>query len=146
MLQKPWEVSAAPPAFEINNGVRPLVVLVGGDPAGRLHVSDAAHMVLPYHKALDAAREALNNTIRHAGATKVSLRLAVSHSVLRIDIEDDGRGFDPANADTGNGLANMRRRLDHCGGTCRVESKLGEGTSVVFSFPVSTEPSLCQPP
>ena len=98
------------------------------------------------HNILLAAREALNNTIRHAGAAKVSLRLAVSHSVLRIDIEDDGRGFDPANADTGNGLANMRRRLDHCGGTCRVESKLGEGTSVVFSFPVSTEPSLCQPP
>ena len=40
MLQKPWKVSAAPPAFEINNGVRPLVVLIGGDPAGRLQEGD----------------------------------------------------------------------------------------------------------
>jgi hypothetical protein len=36
LVQKPWEVSAVPPAFELNNGVRPLVILVGGDPAGRL--------------------------------------------------------------------------------------------------------------
>ncbi len=80
-------------------------------------------------------REALHNIIRHAKATTVRFSLALNDGrQLVITIADDGCGFDPGQASGagrvfgGNGLANMRKRMDEIGGTLEIASAPGGGT------------------
>jgi signal transduction histidine kinase len=83
------------------------------------------------------AREALSNVGRHAGATtcRVSLRREGHLAVLEID--DDGRGFDPRAARSdGQGLGNIRDRARALGGEASVESVPGEGTTVRVRIPL----------
>jgi signal transduction histidine kinase len=54
---------------------------------------------------------ALNNAVKHSGAREVWLRLRLDGGTLRLALQDDGRGFDPAAATTGSGLKNMAGRL-----------------------------------
>ncbi len=84
------------------------------------------------------AREALSNVGRHAGATtcRVSLVQRVGRAVLEID--DDGRGFDPAETSTrgGSGLRNLADRAESLGGSMEVESSPDEGTAVRITLPL----------
>lgn len=90
------------------------------------------------HSVFLAAKEALNNTLAHANAKEVHLRLNVEKDRFTLAIEDDGAGFDPATVqDGGNGLDNMRQRLSECGGTCEIVSAPGTGTTVRFTLPLS---------
>jgi len=76
-------------------------------------------------------KEALNNIVKHAGATEVRLTCAVDRSELQIEVRDNGLGFDVSHADpTGNGLSGMHERLRAAGGRCEVVSTPGAGTSV----------------
>ena len=78
-------------------------------------------------------KEALNNVHKHSGATEVWLRIAVHGPVLRIVIQDDGRGFSPSETDSHrNGLKNMRRRAEAAGIRFRLRSSPGQGTRLVF--------------
>lgn len=90
------------------------------------------------HQLFLAYKEALSNVVKHAKATLVHLRFRVEDGVLRVIIEDDGRGFDPAVASgDGDGLLNMRERLAAIGGaTVIVRSETG-GTRVEFSLPLA---------
>ena len=86
-----------------------------------------------------AFKEALNNIIRHAQATEVHLRMEVEAGELRFEIADNGRGFDLASLRPGmDGLAGMQERLRKLGGECRIESKSGCGTQVLFRLPLKT--------
>lgn len=77
-------------------------------------------------------KEALNNIARHAHATRVDIEFVCTPTLLEIHIRDNGRGFDPAMVgDCGNGLVNMRKRMEDIGGNFRIESG-GEGTEVGF--------------
>ena len=81
------------------------------------------------HNLFMAVKEALNNVLKHAGATDVQIGLAVADEVIRLNIADNGRGFEPgAVRPGGNGLANMKQRLDRIGGRLVLESKPGSGT------------------
>jgi signal transduction histidine kinase len=83
------------------------------------------------HNLVLTAREALQNAATHASATEVRVGLQWSGDELQIGISDDGKGFDPARIEVpGNGLANMRRRLQDVGGTLEIISKPGAGTTV----------------
>jgi signal transduction histidine kinase len=64
----------------------------------------------------------------------VSLREA--SGVLTLTVDDDGSGFDPAAADPGAGLANMRDRVESVGGTLAIETTPGRGTVVEARLPV----------
>jgi signal transduction histidine kinase len=55
---------------------------------------------------------------------------------LEIVIADNGKGFDSSVASQGNGLNNLRGRLEKLGGSCIVESHLGEGTNVRIRLPL----------
>lgn len=78
-------------------------------------------------------KEALNNVLKHSGATEVWLRIAVRGPVLRIVIQDDGRGFSVSESDSQrNGLENMRRRAEAAGLRFRLHSAPGHGTRLVF--------------
>ncbi len=96
------------------------------------------------HTLFLAYKEALNNIVRHARATRVTilLRPDESHFVLRVD--DDGCGFDPLEstprAGGGNGLANMRARLQELGGRVEIVTQPGNGTTVTFTIPFRLAP------
>jgi signal transduction histidine kinase len=81
------------------------------------------------------AREALSNVGRHAGAAtcRVSLYRTGDGAVLEVD--DDGRGFDPAQPGAGHGLRNLRERATALGGRAEVTSAPGEGTRVRVTIP-----------
>jgi len=81
-------------------------------------------------------REALSNVGKHAEATtcRVSLRRDGDQAILEID--DDGRGFDPGAPHSGLGLRNLMDRGLAIGGRVTVESKATEGTTVRFAVPI----------
>jgi len=78
------------------------------------------------------AQEALNNSLKHAAATAVTVRIQIEGNLLTIEITDDGRGFDlDAAADTGGiGLSSMQERAEKLNGDLRIVSAPGKGTKV----------------
>lgn len=84
------------------------------------------------HHLLMALKEALNNGLKHSGASEVRVQLTFSDPTLTLTVADNGCGFDPARGPAGNGVANMRRRLEDAGGTCEMKSAIGRGTQIVF--------------
>jgi signal transduction histidine kinase len=83
------------------------------------------------------AREALNNVLKHARATRARVRLRSDGEVIRLMIEDNGKGFDPRKVDreSHHGLQMLLERVEACGGMAAVDSELGLGTRVVAVVP-----------
>jgi signal transduction histidine kinase len=85
-------------------------------------------------------QEALTNAVRHAQADQIVVRLERSGGEVRITVEDDGQGFDPASppADGSDhfGLSIMRARAARIGGKVTVESAPGQGARVVLVCPL----------
>ncbi len=89
------------------------------------------------HNVFLAVKEALNNVLKHSGATEVWLRLQLVDARICLEIEDNGQGFTPATAPTGgNGLRNMKSRLAECGGSAELTSAPGHGVKLRFVFPL----------
>ena len=65
-------------------------------------------------------REGMSNAIRHADCSHVTVVVDLDDTGLRLEISDDGRGFDPAQSWAGNGLSNMRTRLSSLGGSIQI--------------------------
>ena len=78
------------------------------------------------------AREALNNILRHAQASNVAIRLVQNDSLVKLEIQDDGVGFDPSiKSRPGRlGLKGMEEKVSQMGGSLIVSSKPGEGTTI----------------
>lgn len=96
------------------------------------------------HHLFLCGKEALNNVVKHAGATEVVVSLALDAQKLTIVIADNGRGFREGTsvaahgnrAAPGNGLVNLRRRLAEMKGTCEIGPTPGGGTTVSFTLPL----------
>jgi signal transduction histidine kinase len=91
------------------------------------------------HLIFMAAREALNNTVKHAHASLIRLEVGFSEKTLRIIIEDDGRGFATGQhlaPGTHQGMEGMRRRLEEIGGKFTITSRPGGGTRAEFVVPL----------
>ena len=88
------------------------------------------------------AQECFQNIQRHAGATEVDVELSVLDGMVRLRIEDNGVGFDPAAArrSGGLGLASMAERTRLAGGRLTIQSKPGEGTRLTVELPLSGAP------
>jgi len=84
--------------------------------------------------------EGLQNVAKYAEARQVRLRLWTEDSALAFAVEDDGKGFDPATTTRSSGLQNMRDRLEALGGSLRVRSTPGSGTSVNGRVPLRPQP------
>jgi signal transduction histidine kinase len=81
-------------------------------------------------------QEALHNTVKHARASKVELRLDQSNEVVVMEIRDDGRGFDATASFPGHlGLHSMRERVARLGGKFQIESTEGQGTTICIRVP-----------
>jgi PAS domain S-box-containing protein len=88
--------------------------------------------------AFRVVQEALTNVARHAGATRVAIRLWRAGERLFIDVEDDGLGFDQSAAGETLGLSGMYERAGLLGGELRIASSSG-GTTVSLELPLRTE-------
>jgi signal transduction histidine kinase len=89
------------------------------------------------HHVFLAFKEALHNIVKHSGAREVSIFLNTEAAGFTLIIRDDGAGFDPDDVPErpgrGNGLKNLRQRLEKLGGRCEVNSAPGAGTEIKFT-------------
>jgi signal transduction histidine kinase len=93
-------------------------------------------------------QEALNNVRKHAMATKVTLRLELQAATLRLELSDNGQGFDVRSVQSipasysiegdrfHRGLRGMHQRIQESGGTWCISSKQGVGTTIEATFPL----------
>jgi two-component system sensor histidine kinase UhpB len=88
-------------------------------------------------------QEALSNIMKHAKATaaEVTLVLDAANEVLRIEVEDNGGGFDPTRNSEGIGIIGMRERVYALHGTIAVRSAPQRGTTVAIALPLSVPPA-----
>ena len=106
---------------------------------------DAAEVNVPIPPAIAAAlyrvaQEALRNAARHANASRVDIRLRQDGGTAMLEIEDDGVGFDVAQAEKrrpGMGMFSMRERVGLVNGRLTVNSVRGRGTSIVAIVPLT---------
>jgi len=100
------------------------------------------------HQLFLAAKEAINNILKHASASRARITMRVESDSFVLIIADDGCGFDPARAPDraggGNGLANMRDRLRLIHGSVMFQSGPAAGTTITFVVPIG--PSGAEPP
>jgi ligand-binding sensor domain-containing protein/signal transduction histidine kinase len=99
------------------------------------------------HNLFLAVKEAINNTAKHAGATRVLIKIVIGAKALEILVSDDGGGFkiDPpidglpgaAKRIGHHGLVNMQERLKTIHGRCEIQSKEGQGTDIHFVIPLN---------
>jgi signal transduction histidine kinase len=86
------------------------------------------------------AQEAVTNVVRHAHASTVSVNVSVDDRLARVEIVDDGTGFDPSSRTIRSrhlGLTSMRERAQAAGGTWTISSSPGAGTRVEVEVPLA---------
>ncbi|HQL50858.1 MAG TPA: two-component regulator propeller domain-containing protein [Kiritimatiellia bacterium] len=93
------------------------------------------------HQMFLAVKEGLNNVLKHANAPQVTITIIMlSGGRLRVEVKDEGRGFDLAEAgEVGEGIRNMHERMKAVGGLLLIQSARGTGTHLVFEMPVDKE-------
>jgi signal transduction histidine kinase len=112
-----------------------VVTVVEVDPQAAAAVADVAAEVV------QLAREALSNVSRHAQATTCRVSLFEEDARVVVEVDDDGRGFDPAKVRAGGqGLGNLRSRALAIGGQVTIDSHQGEGTRVRVELPRPSPP------
>ena len=88
-------------------------------------------------EALQVAREAISNSLRHGGASFVTVRVHQSDREIGLLVQDNGVGFDSARHEgPGHGLGNMQKRARRVGASVRIESQPGNGTRVILTLPL----------
>jgi len=82
-------------------------------------------------------KEMLHNVVKHAQADNVKIAIAAEHKQLCVEVEDDGRGFNPDQTESsGMGLKNMQNRAGDINGILKIRSKPGEGTRLSLKVPI----------
>jgi signal transduction histidine kinase len=81
-------------------------------------------------------QEAIHNAGRHSGASEATVHVELADpGRLRVSVQDNGRGFNPAE-ETGLGILGMKERVARLGGSLRLESSPGRGSAVSFDLPL----------
>jgi signal transduction histidine kinase len=132
---------------ELSRGVHPAILSEGGlGPALRALARRCSVPVQPQLgmegrlpervevAAYYVVAEALTNVAKHANASLVQVEVAIDDGLVRLGVRDDGvGGADPAR---GSGLVGLKDRVAATGGTLRVQSHPGRGTSLVVELPI----------
>jgi signal transduction histidine kinase len=137
---------------ELSQGIHPRVLSESGVAAALraaaalsptpVHLTDATSGRAPADveaAAYFSCLEAVQNAVKHAGATAVHVHLAGDADGWTFSVADDGRGFDPSAVVEGSGLEHMRDRVETAGGSLTVTSAPGAGTRVDGRIPVPSE-------
>jgi ligand-binding sensor domain-containing protein/signal transduction histidine kinase len=85
-----------------------------------------------------AFKEALNNALKHAQASEIRVSLEVGENSIVLEVADNGRGLSASVMDpTGNGLANLKERMEAVQGSLAIDSKADTGTRLTFTVPLA---------
>ncbi|MBC7451469.1 MAG: sensor histidine kinase [Cytophagales bacterium] len=98
-----------------------------------------ADVELPYDIKVSLyriAQEAINNGIKYSKSNVINIQVVQENSFIRMNILDNGVGFDTKVATVGKGLYNMRERARLIGGKCLIKSVPGEGTEIIVEIPL----------
>jgi signal transduction histidine kinase len=87
-------------------------------------------------------QEQLNNVVKHADASRVQIIIKNNRGELRLEIKDDGKGFDKALGRKGLGLMNIKNRAELFSGKMEIQSAPGKGCSLKVVIPARAEPIL----
>jgi signal transduction histidine kinase len=105
-------------------------------------VSGSERRLEPYLEIMlfRAAQELLGNASRHSQATLVKIHLDLGTDLIRISVDDNGRGFDPETLKESNnlGLKLIRERSEMLGGNFEIDSALGSGAKISFTVQAKT--------
>lgn len=83
-------------------------------------------------------KEIIRNSIRHSGASNLSVKLEIQSEQLRFEIADNGTGFPKEQIHSGNGLKNIQKRISELKGTIHIDSQASNGTRFQFTIPIIT--------
>ena len=137
---------------ELSRGIHPAILSQGGlgpalrtlahrspipvtlDVEADTHLPEAVEVAVYF-----VASEALANAVKHAQASYIEVSLAQRHSSLVLSIRDDGVGG--AGPGQGSGLIGLQDRVEALGGTIRIDSPPGAGTSLVVTLPLNPQPT-----
>jgi two-component system sensor histidine kinase UhpB len=100
---------------------------------------DTVHPTLYETTLFRIAQECLTNVARHAQAQRVSIALTRDEQAIRLQVGDDGHGFDVSQQHSGLGIVGMRERAALLGGTVSISSRPGQGTIVEAILPIAKE-------
>ncbi|MDN3677456.1 sensor histidine kinase [Flavobacterium paronense] len=81
-------------------------------------------------------KEAINNSVKYSKATKVQISLSIIENNIVLELKDNGIGFD-TNQIKGNGMTNMRKRVEELNGKFKVNSTINNGTTIKALIPLS---------
>jgi len=126
------------PAALTERGLMPaLIILAERSPVPVDVTGEVKRLREPVEAALFfVCSEALANTAKHAGASRVRIEARTELERVVVEVSDDGVGG--ANPSHGSGLRGLADRVDALGGTLRIHSPAGSGTVVVAEIPVAT--------
>ncbi|WP_298139194.1 ATP-binding protein [Flavobacterium sp.] len=79
-------------------------------------------------------QEAINNSIKYSNGNKIYVDVKKMNNKIQIEIQDNGKGFDIENIDFGNGLRNMKKRIEEIDGEFEVNSIVEKGTRITILF------------
>jgi signal transduction histidine kinase len=91
---------------------------------------------------LRIGQELVTNAIRHSKASTFDVMLAFETTEILLDVQDNGRGFDPAKRNDGFGIRGIRERVNEMGGTFTIQSADGTGTVISIVLPIKTASAL----
>jgi len=86
---------------------------------------------------LRIGQEVLTNVLRHAQAGEFKVLLVFDRREIRLDLRDNGCGFDPQRRHEGFGLQGMRERVEGMGGQLKIQSAAGKGTAISIVLPLA---------
>jgi signal transduction histidine kinase len=81
-------------------------------------------------------QELLSNSLRHSGASHISLVLSQTQNTLSVVVQDNGKGYEPGTAQMGMGTENISSRVNYLKGDLSIHSVIGEGTTTQIDIPV----------
>ncbi|MEO1023171.1 MAG: tetratricopeptide repeat protein [Bacteroidota bacterium] len=90
--------------------------------------------------AFRAVQELINNVVRHAYASEITVNVTILNEELNVMVQDDGHGFS-GSPEKGTGIRNLTSSIKTYDGTIYVDSTPGKGTTVNFTLPVNPVPS-----
>ncbi len=103
----------------------PLVLEVSGTPSAPEPVE---------HEIVRIAQEAITNAVRHAGASRIWVRLLADETGLRLVVGDDGRGFESEGATSGYGVRGMQERAERIDASLTLVTEPGGGTELILAW------------